>query len=196
MKKLLGILVLGLFICTASSQADDIRDFQIEGMSVGDSLLNYYSKEDVENAIKNRPFYYPNSKKFVVIAFYTKNKEIFGELHFHIKPKDKKFIIYSIKGISNRPLEECLKIKKEVVKEISTIISKAQKRSYTNDYSKTYGKSKAYINEFILSSGSIRTWCVAWDKANINTNKGWNDGLNVSAGDNVYLNFIQNEAYK
>ena len=47
MKKLLGILVLGLFLITPS-QADDIRDFQIEGMSVGDSLLNYISEQEIE----------------------------------------------------------------------------------------------------------------------------------------------------
>ena len=47
MKKLLGILVLGLFLITPS-QADDIRDFQIEGMSIGDSLLDYYPEKLVK----------------------------------------------------------------------------------------------------------------------------------------------------
>ena len=40
MKKLLGILVLGLFLITPSL-ADDISDFEIEGISIGDSLLNH-----------------------------------------------------------------------------------------------------------------------------------------------------------
>ena len=42
MKKLLAIIILSLCFITPS-QADDIRDFQIEGMSVGDSLLDYFS---------------------------------------------------------------------------------------------------------------------------------------------------------
>ena len=46
MKKLLGILVMGLFLITPS-QADDIRDFEIEGISVGQSLLDYLSKEEI-----------------------------------------------------------------------------------------------------------------------------------------------------
>ena len=46
MKKLLGILVLGLFLITPSL-ADDIRDFQIEGLSIGDSLLEFFSKEEM-----------------------------------------------------------------------------------------------------------------------------------------------------
>ena len=35
-----------LCLCFATtSQADDIRDFQIEGISVGDSLLDYFPKK-------------------------------------------------------------------------------------------------------------------------------------------------------
>ena len=46
MKKLLGILVL-IFALQASSSADNIRDFQIEGMSIGDSLLDYFEADNV-----------------------------------------------------------------------------------------------------------------------------------------------------
>ena len=41
MKKLLWIVVLGLLLST-NAYADDISDFQIEGMSLGDSALKYY----------------------------------------------------------------------------------------------------------------------------------------------------------
>ena len=34
------------FFLIISIQADDIKDFQIEGISIGDSLLNFYSKKD------------------------------------------------------------------------------------------------------------------------------------------------------
>ena len=195
MKRLLTILIL-IFSLQTPSQADGIRDFQIEGISIGDSLLDYYSKEDIESRIKNRSYYYPGSKKFVVIVFDLEKKNTFDELHFHIKTKDKKFIIHSLKGISFKPLNECLNIKKDVIKEISEIMPKAKKKDHTDNYAKSYGKSKAYINEFNLNSGAIRTWCVKWDKTNVNTNKKWKDSLNVRAGDNVYLNFINNEAYK
>ena len=46
MKKLLGIVVLGLFLITPSL-ADDIRDFEIEGISIGDSLLMYAEEKDI-----------------------------------------------------------------------------------------------------------------------------------------------------
>jgi len=45
MKKILAILIL-IFILQTPSQADDIRDFQIEGMSIGDNLFDYITKEE------------------------------------------------------------------------------------------------------------------------------------------------------
>ena len=49
-KKLLGIVVLGLFFITLS-QADDISDFEIEGISIGDSMLDHFSEEKIENSL-------------------------------------------------------------------------------------------------------------------------------------------------
>ena len=40
MKKLLGIVVLGLLLST-NAYTDDIKDLEIESMSIGDSALNY-----------------------------------------------------------------------------------------------------------------------------------------------------------
>ncbi len=54
MKKLSTYLFLLLFSFQTSSQADDIRDFQIEGMSVGDSLLDYFSAEIIEEKKRKR----------------------------------------------------------------------------------------------------------------------------------------------
>ena len=53
MKKLLAIIILSLCFLT-SSKADDIRDFQIDGMSVTDSLLEYFDKSYIK---KNKGYY-------------------------------------------------------------------------------------------------------------------------------------------
>ena len=49
MKKLSTYLFLIFFSFQTLSLADDITDFQVEGMSVGDSLLDYFSKEEIKN---------------------------------------------------------------------------------------------------------------------------------------------------
>ena len=58
------VLILSLQSIT---KADNIRDFQIEGMSIGDSLLNYYSEKEIKNQKKN---FYPKSKKIYMIEFF------------------------------------------------------------------------------------------------------------------------------
>ena len=50
MKRLLLILIL-TFNFQTWTKADDISDFEIEGMSVGESLLNHISVEKIENNI-------------------------------------------------------------------------------------------------------------------------------------------------
>ena len=48
MKKLLGIVVLGLLLST-SAYTDNIKDFQFEEISIGDSALNYFSETQLED---------------------------------------------------------------------------------------------------------------------------------------------------
>ena len=44
MKKIIFFIIIALGL-QSLTKADDIRDFQIEGMSAGDSLLDYFSKK-------------------------------------------------------------------------------------------------------------------------------------------------------
>ena len=56
MNRLLLILILTLSIQTLV-KADDIRDFQIEGMGIGDSALDFFNKKKIDN----KKTYYPKS---------------------------------------------------------------------------------------------------------------------------------------
>ena len=63
-KRFLLILVL-IFSLQSWTKADDIRDFEIEGISIGDSLLDYFSKNTIINS-KDKEQY--NSKKFYQVT--------------------------------------------------------------------------------------------------------------------------------
>ena len=56
MRVFLAVVVL-IFSFQSWAKADDIRDFEIEGISVGDSLLDYFSEESIKQKIKTG-FYY------------------------------------------------------------------------------------------------------------------------------------------
>ena len=64
MKRLSLYLFLILFTLQTPSQADDIRDFQIEGITVGDSLLDFYNEKKIKEAIKNSVYYYTDRKYY------------------------------------------------------------------------------------------------------------------------------------
>ena len=93
MKKLLGILVLGLLFISTPSYADDIRDFQIEGMSIGDSALDYFTEEEIK-ANTNDVYSYKKDKTFVQAAFDTLDGYNFSKyeaVQIEFKKNDKNF---------------------------------------------------------------------------------------------------------
>ena len=95
MKRLFRYFFLLLFILQAASLADDIQEFQIEGISVGDSLLNYYSKHEIEN---NRIEFTSNNRKYSYTEIMGGFNE-FKNIQFMYKKNDKKYIITSSNGI-------------------------------------------------------------------------------------------------
>ena len=60
MKNFLLILIL-TFSFQSWTKADDISDFEIEGMSIGDSLLDFVSKNEIKKSKKATNY---KSKKF------------------------------------------------------------------------------------------------------------------------------------
>ena len=107
MRKLLAIIVLSLCFIIPS-QADDIRDFQIEGMSVGDSLLDYYNKSQITSKTKTS---YPSDDGFYGISF-SVNSANYEHILPTLKKGDNEFIIYSIRGGKKIDYKNCLKKKK------------------------------------------------------------------------------------
>ena len=91
MMRLFLILIL-TFSFQSLSSADDISDFQIEGMSIGDSLLDFYSEEGIN---KN---YWPNSNKYYYSWFKIDDSSEYNEVQVIIKDNDKKYIIESLRA--------------------------------------------------------------------------------------------------
>ena len=57
MRVFIAILVL-IFSLQSWTKADDISEFEIEGMSIGDSLLDYMNEEEIINQIKSTRYMY------------------------------------------------------------------------------------------------------------------------------------------
>ena len=115
---------------------------------------------------------------------------------FSFKKNDDKYIIASLKGYLNFPnqLKACKKKKKEIVREISSVITSAKKKKYDSRYKKLDdGKSIAYISDFIVDGGEIRVWCENWSKET-EIKRNWIDGLAVSAGSDEFAKWRDTES--
>jgi len=191
MKKLLAIVVLGLLI-SFSANADDIRDFQIEGISIGDSLLKYYSEDEIKSALKDG--YYYKDNKFVDVFFYPKSESVYDDLQITIKPKDDSYEIYvmAAKILYKNNIKDCYSEKEKTVTEVKNIFSKKVKnrkvkRKHNADKS---GKSKYESNVFDFKEGIIEATCFDWSKK-----VKYTDNLMLAIKSDEFINFMQT-AYK
>ena len=115
MKRLLFILIL-TFSFQSLAKADDVREFQIEGMSIGDSLLEHVSLERIKSRTTQ---YYPKSKKYVGYMR-IKETKFYDETIARVVDGDKDYNIVSMNGIIKyqNNISECYSKKKEIVQEI------------------------------------------------------------------------------
>ena len=67
MKIFLTIMIL-TFSLQSWAKADDISDFQIEGMSIGDSLLDYFTKNDIQKEMNSEFVYKYPGNKFIKVG--------------------------------------------------------------------------------------------------------------------------------
>ena len=195
MRVFIAVLVL-IFSLQSWTKADDISDFEIEGMSIGDSLLDYFKKDQIENF---GLVSYPSSDKFIGWETTSEIKfENYDQMTFYVKKKDNEYKIFSMKGMKDyiNKLDQCLKKKKNIVKIIEDNLQLKNKSDYEDNYAGAAGKSKAYITDFDLSDGGVvRIWCSKWDKKN-ERSKNWADSLSVSANSKEYWHWLNTEAYK
>ena len=125
MKRLSTYLFLIFFSFQTPSQADDIRDFQIEGMSLGDSILKYYDKDIIDKRIS----YWPGSRKHAY--FYDDDfeiSEIYEALQLIHLSNDSNYIIKGIvAGIlyRNDPISKCYNKQIEIFEELKSLFPKA-----------------------------------------------------------------------
>jgi len=195
MKKLLGILVLTLLFISAPSYADDIRDFEIEGMSIGDSLLDYLSKEEIITEIEhNKPTYNYLTEDFGQVYLYDKF-ETYYAVSFFVKPSDKNYTIYHIRGVIKYDdnIKQCYAKQKEIVEEFSVLYKNTRKVEDTAVFPwDPTGKSTTRYTEFIFDSGDIiMVSCYKYEKS-LKIKNNWADNLSIAISKKEVSDWMEN----
>tara|TARA_S200000501_G_scaffold24363_1_gene21122 strand:- start:10833 stop:11408 length:576 start_codon:yes stop_codon:yes gene_type:complete len=190
MKRLLLIIIL-TFSLQTWIKADDISDLQIEGLSIGDSLLNFASEEVIENyRYKNQS----SKNKYIIIEadkFIKINQ--YDYLGVSVKKNDPKYIITSISGrMYSDNLSECKKLRKLIIKDIKKIIKfdSSDKSKYkSQDGRATVHAIQLYLKPY-PSVESIVINCIQYSKQSNTKNN-----LSVSINSEKYAYYLINNAY-
>ncbi|MDA9172532.1 hypothetical protein N9O34_04365 [Candidatus Pelagibacter sp.] len=172
----ISIIIL-IFSFQSLTKADDISDFEIEGMSINKSVLDYMSVNEV---LDNTLPYFETKRKYYVTGI-VNNLKLYDQVEIYLKSNDKKYIIKSIiAGIFIDELDQCLKQKKKIVKDLDQIFSNTKKMSGSKKHeADPTGQSKHYIDQYNLGyPNHIRVECTQFSDDMINSVKAQNS-LNV-----------------
>ena len=197
MKRLLLILIL-MFSFQIIAKADDIKDIQIEGISVGDNLLNHLDiLQKTEIQIKEKKLvYYPKSKKLAISNYYDGNFEIYESVQFTLDPNN--FKIFRISGkIYNLNKDECTNKQKTIIAELEKQFPNTTKDidNFTKHPVDKSGKSLANGIYLDFASGdTVSAECYFWSDT-FKKEKNYKDHISISIETKESRDFIDNEAY-
>mgnify|MGYP001177094664 FL=1 len=193
MKIFISILVL-IFCLQSWTKADDIRDFQIEGMSIGDSALDFFSKSEIT---KNKRNWFKN-KEYSHTEFRNLSKfKLYEDIHINYLSKDKKFILVAIEGVTfyRNEINKCLSKMKEIDLEFKNLF----KNTIRGDIEKSkHNDSRIPGNNYITdifydfnNGDRVILACYDWSKES-----GYGDHLRISLREKKFKNFLRFKAYE
>ena len=165
MKKILLFLFLSFFI-NLHAQAENIEDFEIEGISLGDSLLDFYSEKYIKTKSKDYGY---SDKSFTPLSNVTKNVKTYDAMQIYYKTDTPKKIIYALDGVAwyKNNIKACEKERQKTIKEITALFPNSEKKDIGIIKHKEDKSGKSTKNEFrfIFDDGSyVRVTCYDWSK--------------------------------
>ena len=167
MKRLLLILILTLNFQSLSI-ANDISDFEVEGMSIGDSFLDFMNKNQVIKEINNKDFSFYYKDDFVAIsAWEIRDKfKVYDDVGVVLKLNDDQYKIYALEGTlymnEKSKIEECYKKQNEITKDIQNSFNFTINENtwfVSKKNLKKHQLSVKYIDFNLPQGGTVRTIC-------------------------------------
>ncbi|WP_435086407.1 hypothetical protein ACIJYD_01260 [Candidatus Pelagibacter bacterium nBUS_33] len=198
MKKLSSYLLLIFLSFLTFSFADDISEYEIEGISIGDSLLDYMSREEIES---NLVFVYEdldkNIGKDVAQIPYSKNLNLYDVVYIDFKTNDNIFEIIAMSGtlFYKDNIKECYEKQLQLVEDLKLVFKDAdlEKEGPINHPAYPGGEVKYTRYAFFINQNNrsnLEIFCYDIDEVVKKT-----DRLTVSFKSKEFNNFA-NKVYK
>lgn len=197
-------MVLYLLL-SKSGNADDIKDLKIEGMSIGDSALNYFSESQLEDNEQGWHNYNYNEYS----TSFMQGKGIYDWFLISYKNDDGNFKIEALIGglekkkYDNKECNNKLDVVALKISELFNNTKQENKKIYelTSDDSRTYpftGKSTVTSISFnFLDRGAIILECYRVDKEanqndySITSTLSQNDSFRINIRSLKFINFLK-----
>ena len=201
---MLRIIIILIFLLNLQSltKANDISDFEIEGFSIGDSLLDYFSKSNLEKELRSEFSFKYKDNRFVGVGVgqtdefpLLKKLDQFDEVTITIKPNDKKYLVHGISGemLCYNNIDKCRSVKDQIINDLKENFTEIEVDSWELDHpdDKT-GKSTVYGNDLKSDNLNFNISVSIYDMSDDK----YNDSVKLSIKTVELDNFIKYEAYE
>ncbi len=167
--------------------AEDISKFEIEGISIGDSVYDYFSKNELNQAFE---IYNYNNNEFRYYFLAYKNSKTYEYLQITVKPSDQDFIIYGLQGhIIYNDIRECHKKMESIINELDNLFDTENYEDKGSHYIDPSGDS-TYLRKSYFLNNNDRVDVVCFDMSKTFEEKGKFDRLAVTLDKREFINFI------
>ena len=165
MKKFLLTLIL-IFSVQSLTNADDIRDFEIEELSIGESALKFFTESELKKNVRQNQ-YEGSDGKFYDTQVRKSDFDIYDEITLVFKKGDKNYEIYSIGGIIyyGNQTKKCLSDYKKILDEIENIFPNHTKDSWKNQKHHQDPSGKSLVNGTLMileTEATAEVACYSW----------------------------------
>lgn len=195
MRIFISILIL-IFSLQSLAKTDDINELEIEGFSIGDSLLEYFSLDEIKsNSIADY-----KSKKIVRFVPYETsiNLKKYEAMNFHYKSSNYEIAEISGAILYHDDLNACEIRMKKIINELEGSLSgfkKIDQGTRSFDEVDNSGESKITRIKFeAKDKGAIYFACYRYSNK-IKEELNWTDSLRISLTSKEFITWLDNDAY-
>ena len=192
----LHFLLFSLTLQGPSFSAEKLGEFEIEGILLKESLLNYFDKKKIDEK-KTKGFIYPK-KDFYSVTFSSEKFTTYDKVQFHLNAEDKEYKIYSLSGqiIYENNIKKCYRDMSVIVSEIKSMFDDPkiiEKDIESHSRFKDTKVKTTYIDLRSLNYQEAAIVIECYDWSELQTKQfGRKDLLSISVDSIEFYNFISN----
>ena len=190
MKRLL-LSVFFILLITPNVKADDIRDFEIQGISIGDSLLEHLNKDFIK---KKSSYVKINKKKFKEYKKIYKDKDnkLYDRIALYYKSDDQNYTITRLIGRKyfKKNINDCYNLQNSITNDLEMTLTNPDRFQTGKIKQSKYPNGESYLNEiyfYLKNNALIRIICYDYSKKDTRSK----DRLSVILTSGEYISWLR-----